>query len=90
LARRSSATRYGIEALCRLGHAGVEKMGVPLERDKRVRVARDALDELDVGARGDEARDARMPQVVETVALVGDTCESERRVPDALPEVRRL
>ena len=50
----------------------------------------DGLDELDVGARSDEARHTGMPQVVEAVALFGDTGEPERRVPDALPEVRRL
>jgi len=31
-------------------------------------MAGDGLDQLDVGAGGDEARDARVPQVVEAVA----------------------
>ena len=37
-------------------------------------MAGDSLDELDIRACRDEARDARMPQFVETVALVRDVC----------------
>jgi hypothetical protein len=43
-------------------------MRVALERDERIGVPGDRLDELHVGAGGDEARDARVPQVVEAVA----------------------
>jgi hypothetical protein len=48
------------------------------------------LHELDVGARCDEARDARVPQVMEAVALFGEVGAFQRRVPDPLAEVGRL
>jgi hypothetical protein len=51
-------------------------------------VAGNCLDELDVGASGDEARDACVPQVVKAVALAGQAGMPERRLPGAPVEVR--
>lgn len=65
-------------------------MRVALECDERVGVPGDSLDELDVGTRRDEARDAGVPEIVEAVALALEPGEPEGRIPDALPEVRRL
>ncbi|MGH3004539.1 MAG: hypothetical protein ACRDOS_01290 [Gaiellaceae bacterium] len=41
-----------IEALRRRGDASIQQVRVALERDERVRVPGDRLDELDVGAGG--------------------------------------
>jgi hypothetical protein len=79
-----------IEALGGLGHASVEEVRVPLERDKRIRVPGDGLDELDIGAGGNEARYARVAQIVEAEALALEAGGPKRGVPNALPEVRRL
>lgn len=73
-----------------LGDALVEQVRVALERDQRVRVAGNRLDELDVGAGGDEARNARVTQIVEAVALGGQASVAERRLPRAPIEVRRV
>ena len=50
----------------------------------------DGLNELDVGAGGDQARDARVPEIVEAVALVLEDGTPQRLVPYPLSEVRRL
>jgi hypothetical protein len=56
---------------------------VPLERDERIRVPGDGLDELDIGAGGDEARYARVAQFVEAVALALEAGGPKRAVPNA-------
>ena len=61
-----------IEALSRLADSCVEQMRVALERDQRARVAGDRLDELHVGARSDETRDACVAEVVEAIAVMRD------------------
>jgi hypothetical protein len=58
-----------IEALRGLADARVEQVRVALERDQRASVAGDRLDELHVGACRDEARDARVTQVVESAPV---------------------
>jgi hypothetical protein len=68
-----------IEARRGLANASVQEVRVPLERDERVRVAGDRLDELDVGAGRHEARHAGVPQVMEAVALFGDLAALDRR-----------
>ena len=52
-----------------LGHPRVQQVRIALEGNQRVRMAGDGLDERDVGPGSDQARHARMPQVVEAVAL---------------------
>jgi hypothetical protein len=79
-----------IEAVCRLGHSSVQEMRGALERDERVGVASDGLDELDISSCRDEARDAGVAEVVEAITLAVDAGEPQRRIPDALTEVRRL
>jgi hypothetical protein len=83
-------TRARVEAVSGLGHAAVEQVRIALERDQRVGVTRDGLDELDVGAGSHATRHAGMPQIVKAVVLVRETSELEGRLPDPLPEVRRL
>jgi hypothetical protein len=53
-------------------------------------VTGDGLHELDVGAGSDETRHAGVAQIVEAIVRATESSESERRIPDALPEVRRL
>jgi hypothetical protein len=77
-----------IEAVSRLADPGVEEVRVALERDERARMPGDSLDELDVGAGGDEPRNACVPQVVEAAAGVGQPGALESGAPDAAVEVR--
>jgi hypothetical protein len=63
-------------------------MRVAAESDHRARVAGDRLDELDVGAGRDKARDARMAEVVEAIARFRKPGPFEGRTPDAAVEVR--
>jgi hypothetical protein len=58
-------------------------MRVAAECDHRARVAGDGLDELHVGAGRDEARDARVAEVVEAIARFRKPGQIEGRTPDA-------